>query len=428
MTTFATKSADLTERAAQVVAPVLSFRHDFDVVSGDGSWITTSNGRRLLDFGTGIACLNLGHNPPTVVEAVHQQVDRLFHAGWGTYLHEPLVRAAEKVVDITPERIEQVIFLNSGAEAVEAAVKLARKATGRQGVVAFRGGFHGRTMGSVTYGTSKASYREGYHPLVPSVFITPFPHPFRWGLSQQEADAAALDDLERMFRHEVTPGEVAAFLIEPIQGEGGYYPASPEFLAALRAIADEHGILLLADEVQSGFGRSGSWFAVQELGVEPDMVIMGKAIANGLPFSGLGASKEVFSAWKPGAHGTTYGGNPIGCAAAAATIDALAEVVPTVSDSSAWAFDRLADMAARHDVVGDVRGLGLMIGVDLVDADGQPDAAAFAAISKRALDDGLFLLPCGTDGNVIRFIPPLNVSKADLDRGLDILDSAIAAH
>ena len=381
-----------------------------------------------LDFTTGIACLNLGHNHPDLVAAAHDQIDKLWHAGWATYRYAPLVDAAERLVGVTPERIEQVLFMNSGAEAVEAAVKLAKKTTGRQGVIAFRGGFHGRTMGSVSYTTSKAAYREGYHPLVPSVFVNPFPHPFEWGMSQADADALALDELARRLKYEITPGEIAAFLIEPLQGEGGYYPATPEFLAEIRRLSDEHGILVIADEVQTGFGRTGDWFASQVLGLEPDILVMGKAIANGLPLSAIGASRSRFADWAPGSHGSTYGGNPVSAVACSAAIDALVDVIPGVAERSAHTFKRFNELAARHDTIGDVRGLGLMVGVDLIDGGGQPSPTAFQEVSGHAREAGLLILPCGPDANVIRFIPPLNVSMADLDAGIDMLAAGLEAY
>lgn len=427
MTKQPTVTRSLVERTAEVVAPVLSYRSDLEIVRGAGSRVTDSVGGEYLDFTTGIGCLNLGHNHPDVVAAAKDQLDRLWHAGWAVYRYGALADVAERLVEITPGQVEQVVLLNSGAEAVEGSVKLARKSTGRQGVIVFRGGFHGRTMGSVSYTTSKAAYREGYHPLVPSVFVTPFPHPYEWGMSQADADALALDELRRKFKHEVTPQEVAAFLIEPIQGEGGYYPATPEFLAELRSIADEHGILIIADEVQSGFGRTGDWFASQVLGLEPDIVVMGKAIANGLPLSAVGASRDAFSNWPPGSHGSTYGGNPIASAAGAATVDALVDVIPGVAERSEHAFARFNELAENHSAIGDVRGLGLMIGVELVDKAGKPAPDAFTKVSERAMQEGLLILPCGPDGNVIRFIPPLNVSMDDLDAGIDMLEKGLEA-
>jgi 4-aminobutyrate aminotransferase len=419
--------ADLQDRLHRIIAPVIEFDNEVEIVEGKGSWVTAADGRRYLDFACGIATTNMGHRPDSVVAAAQAQLNKLWHAG-GSFLYEPIVTAAEKIVEIAPDGIDKVLFMNSGAEAVEASVKLARKVSGRQGIVTFRGGFHGRTMGSVTYTTSKAKYRQGYHPLVPSVFVTPFPHPFRWGMSQEEANAYALRELEFKFKHEVTPGEIAAFLVEPLQGEGGYYPASHAFIHALRAIADEHGILLIFDEVQTGFGRTGDWFTSQVYDVRPDILIMGKAIANGLPLSAVGASAEIFDAWPSGSHGTTFGGNPVSCAASAANVDALSEVIPGVHRLSGYAFTRWNEIKERHSTVGDVRGLGLMIGIELVTDGNVPDPEAFPAIGKYAFEAGMFILNCSPDGNVIRFIPPLNVSQDDLDRGIDILEDAIAKY
>jgi 4-aminobutyrate aminotransferase len=416
--------SDVASRFHSIFAPVIHYDHEIEVVSASGSRVMDSEGNEYLDFACGIAVTNLGHRPPGVEAAVREQVGKLWHAG-GTFLYDSIVTAAEKIVEVTPDRVEQVMFMNSGAEAVEAAVKLARKTSGRQGVIVFRGGFHGRTMGSVTYTTSKAKYRQGYHPVVPSVFVVPYPHPYRWGMSQEDADTRALEELRLLFKHVVTPGEVAAFLIEPMQGEGGYYPGGQGFLGAIRDLADEHGILLIMDEVQSGFGRTGDWFASQVYGIQPDILVMGKAIANGLPLSSIGASKELFAKWEPGSHGTTFGGNPISTAAAAATVDGLKDVIPGVAERSDHSFTRLGDLQERHRVVGDVRGLGLMIGVELVGEGREPDPAAFAAVSSYAIENGLLILNCGPDGNIIRFIPPLNVSIDDLDAGIDVIDAAL---
>lgn len=419
--------SDFSSRFTELLAPVITYDTDVEIVGGDGVWVVDRTGNRYLDFACGIAVTNVGHQHPRVKAAVLEQVDQLWHAG-GSFKYESKVRAAEALRRVTPEPIDQFLFMNSGAEAVEASVKLAKKTTGRQGVIAFRGGFHGRTMGSVAYTTSNAKYRQGYHPILPSVFVAPFPHPYGWGMSQQDADALALDELDRMFRHEIHPGEVAAFLIEPVQGEGGYYPATSEYLGALRSLADEHGILLIHDEVQTGFGRTGSWFAGDRLGVEPDILVMGKAIANGFPLSAVGASTDRFSTWKPGSHGTTFGGNPISCAAAAATIEALEEVIPTVDGLAGHAVSRFEQMARQRSPIGDVRGLGLMIGVELTSSDGTPDAEAMKHVKRQSLGEGMFILSCGPNGNIIRFIPPLVVSMEELDRGIDIVDRALASY
>ncbi len=419
--------SDLIKRHEAVIAPVISFDTELEIVEGEGIWLTDAEGERFMDFTCGISVTNVGHRHPQVVAAVEDQLRRVWHAG-GVFRYASLVRAGEALQEVAPDGIDMFFFMNSGAEAVEASVKLARKTTGRQGVVVFRGGFHGRTMGSVTYTTSKAKYRQGYHPLVPSVFVTPFPHPFHWGMSEDGSVDLCIAELRRLLRHEITPGEVAAFLIEPLQGEGGYYPAGERFLTHLRELADEHGILLILDEVQTGFGRTGDWFTAQVYGVQPDVLVMGKAIASGLPLSAVGASKELLEQWPPGSHGTTFGGNPVAAAAAAATVAAIKDALPGVAALSEQAFTRLRELQERHATVGDVRGLGLMIGVELVDNDGAPSAGAFAAVQRHAREHGLLILPCGPEGNVIRFIPPLITRPDELDRGIDILAAGIAAH
>ncbi len=418
--------SDLVLRHRNVIAPTQAFDSDIEIVASEGSWVTDAAGKRYLDFACGIAVSNLGHQPAYVKQAVLDQLDRLWHAG-GVFRYDSIVRAAERLKTVTPESIETFFFMNSGAEAVEASVKLARKTSSRQGVVVFRGGFHGRTMGSVTYTTSKSKYRQGYHPLLGSVFVTPFPHPFRWKMSEEDATARVIEELDVLFKHEITADEVACFLIEPFQGEGGYYGAGAAFLQHLRTVADEHGILLIFDEVQSGFGRTGEWFTTDVYGVIPDVLVMGKAIANGFPLSAIGASRELLEKWPPGSHGTTFGGNPVACAAAAATIEALADVVPQVPKLSTHSFDRWSELADRHPTIGDVRGLGLMIGVELVGEDGHtPNAAAFAHVASHAREEGMFILSCGPDGNIIRFIPALSVSTDELDLGIDILDRGLS--
>lgn len=419
---------DLVARQDQVIAPLFAFETDEAVVASEGSWLVTTTGRRILDFACGIAVSNLGHQPEHVKRAIIDQVNQVWHSG-STFRYDSLVRWAENLKEITPDGIESFFPMNSGAEAVEGAMKLARKTSGRQGIITFRGGFHGRTMGSVSYTTSKARYRQGYHPLVGSVFVSPYPWPFRWKMDQEAASARALEELDYTLKHVVTPGEVAAFLVEPMQGEGGYYPGGDTFLQGLRDRADEHGILLAFDEVQTGFGRTGKWFTSQIYDIRPDILIMGKGIANGLPLSAFGASKELMDSWPMGSHGTTYGGNPISCAASAATIEALQDVVPQVPKLSDHAFDRWNELKSEFRTVGDVRGLGLMIGVELVGDDGHtPNPDAYTAIGKYALDHDLMILPCGPDTNIIRFIPPLNVSTNELDKGIDILADGLAAY
>lgn len=419
--------SDLISRHKEVIAPVIAFDTEVVAERAAGIWVYDSEGRRFADFACGTAVVNLGHNHPAVVEAAHRQIDRFIHSGC-IFRYDSLVQAAEMLAELTPPAIEKFGFANSGSEAVEAAVKLARKVTGRQGLIVFRGGFHGRTMGSVTYTTSNSKYRDGYHPVLGSVFVAPFPHPYRWGMTDEQAVDYCLWDLDMMFRHEVSPHNIAAFLIEPVQGEGGYYPAPPAFLDELRALADQHGIKIIYDEVQTGFGRTAEWFASDLYRAKPDVIALGKGIANGLPLSAYGASAEMMDAWPRGSHGTTFGGNPVAAAAAVAVMNTMGDLLPHARDLSSRAFERLAKLAADHPTIGDVRGLGLMIGIELVSNTETrvQDAAAFAHVQRFCLERDLIIIDCGPDGNVIRYIPALVTTEEQLDWSLDLIDEGLA--
>jgi 4-aminobutyrate aminotransferase len=420
---------DHLSRHQDVVAPVLAFDVDILADRAEGLWVYDQAGNRYADFACGTAVTNLGHNHPDVVAAARSQMDRFIHAGC-VFRYESIVRLAEKLRAITPEGIDKFGFANSGAEAVEATVKIAKYLTGRQGVITMRGAFHGRTMGSVSYTTSNARYRDGYHPILGSVFVTPFPRPYRWGKSEEESVELALDELHYKFKHEVTPQNIAAFLVEPMQGEGGYYPAPPAFLEALREIADQHGILLIFDEVQSGFGRTAEWFASEHYSVDPDIIAMGKGIANGWPLSSYGASAAIMDRWPVGAHGTTFGGNPVSCAAAGAVIDTMDGLLPHARKLSAHAFERLDKLSVTHETIGEVRGLGLMIGIELVKnrESREPDAEAMDFVSRYALEHELIVISCGPDANVVRFIPPLVTTIEELDQAIDTIDMALTEY
>lgn len=418
--------SDLIRRHQDVLAPVIGFNTDIHAVKAEGIWVTDPDGNRWADFACGTAVANLGHNHPAVVEAARIQLDNFIHSGM-IFRYESVVDAAERLREITPPAIEKFAFANSGAEAVEAAVKLAKYASGRQGVITFRGAFHGRTMGSVSYTTSNAKYRDGYHPVLGSVFVTPFPHPYRWGMDSEEATDLALHELRMMFKHVVSPKNVACFLIEPVQGEGGYYPAPPRFLQEVRALADEHGILLVYDEVQTGFGRTAEWFATDHYEAKPDIMAFGKGIANGLPLSAYGASREMIDSWPAGAHGTTFGGNPVAAAAAVAVMDTTGDLLPHARDLSEQAISRFSEMAERHSTIGDVRGLGLMIGVEFVEdrETRVPDAKAFQHVQAHAFDNELVIIECGPDGNVLRFIPSLITTSEELDWAIGLVDEGL---
>ena len=418
--------ADLLSRHNDVLAPVIAFNTKIHAASAEGLWITDPDGNRWADFACGTAVTNLGHRHPAVVEAARAQLDKMIHSGMIGHF-DSLVEAAERLRDITPAGIEKFAYANSGAEAVEAAVKVAKYSSKRQGVITFRGGFHGRTMGAVSYTTSKAKYRDGYHPVLGSVFVAPFPHPYRWGVDAETAVDMSLHELRMMFKHVVSPHNIAAFLVEPVQGEGGYYPAPARFLSELRSLADEHGIYLVYDEVQTGFGRTAEWFAADHFEAKPDIMCFGKGIANGFPLSAYGASREIMDNWPPGSHGTTYGGNPVATAASVAVIDTMGDLLPHARELSSHAFERFNELAERHETVGDVRGLGLMIGVEFVEDRGTraPDAKAFQHIAAHAFDNELIIIECGPDGNILRFIPPLITTMDELDWAIDLVDQGL---
>jgi 4-aminobutyrate aminotransferase len=392
-----------------------------------GAHLYTSDGRDVLDFGCGIGVTNLGHLHPAVVKAVHEQVDKLWHTSVTT-LSPKMVEAAQALVSITPEGLDQVFLNNSGAEAVEASMKLARRATGRTEIIAFTGGFHGRTYGAITLTASKAKYREGMGPFLPGVHHVRYPHCLRYcdHGPDQACPIARGDEIAHLFKTTVPADTVAAIIVEPLQGEGGFVVPPPAFLPRLREICDENGILLVCDEVQSGFGRTGRFFCVEHTGVRPDIMCVAKAFGNGLPIAGIVATHAVMSKWHPGEHGTTYGGNAVACAAAVAVIDTLrAERLPDRAAAlGKRTMERLRAWAADVPEVAEVRGLGLMIGIEFM-RDGHPAADIATHVQRRCVERDLLLLTCGIDDNVIRLLPPLTIGEEDLDRGLGILERCV---
>ncbi|MCE9581612.1 MAG: aspartate aminotransferase family protein [Planctomycetes bacterium] len=417
----------LSSRGPAVLAPVLGWATSLGAIRASGCQVECDDGRTYLDFACGTATLALGHCHPAVVEAVEKQVRTLMHTG-GVFFHEPMLKLGEALQSIMPEGLDRFFFSNSGTEAIEGAFKLARYVTGRQAVVAFSGGFHGRTMGSLSLTASAAKYRKKYRPLVPEVVHIPFPSAFRLGGDDAATDAV-LAAIQDMFETRLAPEEIAAFLLEPIQGEGGYTPAPKRFLVELRKLCDKHGILLVYDEVQTGFARTGEWFAAQHFGVTPDIMAVAKAIGGGLPLGAVCAKKSIMEKWEKGAHGSTFGGNPVACAAALAVVETMKKekILEKVRIAGKYVTDRLLAMQKEFAVIGDVRGPGLMIGIEFVKNGNQPNAELVEVVRKKCQEGGLVLLYCGQAHNVIRFIPPLNVKKADLDRGLDILRDALKA-
>jgi 4-aminobutyrate aminotransferase len=344
--------------------------------------------------------------------------------------HETMVRHAELLAATFPDPLDTVLFLNSGSEAIEGALKLARRVTGRPGIVAFSGGFHGRTLGAASITSSNLNYRAGYEPLLPGVYISPFPVAYADHAGDDAAaTASALAALRRLLGTVIPGGSVAAFVIEPIRGEGGYDPAPLEFLRELRAIADEHGILLVVDEVQTGFGRTGAMWAFERAGIVPDVVCLAKAIANGLPLSAVVSSRELQVRWGRSAHGTTYGGNPVACAAGIAVLETIRDegLVANAATRGEELSAGLRRLQAEDERIGDVRGPGLMIGVEFVTdrATRAADGATADAVVARAADLGLLVLSCGIHHQVVRWIPPLDVSAAEVSEGLELFGEAL---
>lgn len=422
-------SAELVRRSSRVFTPALHLYYPIAVSSGRGTCVFTADGKRYLDFSSGLAVLNIGHNHPRVVAAAHEQMESLIHTG-GIYYNETTVAAAEKLVMITPEGLDMLFFSNSGAEAVEGAIKLARYVTERQGIISFTRAFHGRTLGALSVTTSTAAYRRRYHPLLPSVYQVPYPYCFRCPYRQvsDRCDLCCVHDLEETLKHRISPEETAAVLIEPFLGEGGYFPAPRNFLKALRKLCDRHGILLIFDEVQSGMGRTGCWFAADHAGVSPDIMTVAKGIASGFPLSAVVARRALMEKWPSGAHGTTFGGNPVSCAASLATIDVITEekLLGTALARGASLMERLSRTIGDHPLVGQVRGFGYMVGIEFVTCDGYPNRSACEEVIAHCLNREVILIGCGPERHVIRFIPPLNVAEEELESALAALEEGVA--
>ena len=413
---------------AEHLAPVWARYFSLVVDRAQGCYVWDTAGRRYLDFTCGIGVTNTGHCHPRVVAAAQEQVARCIHVQANIYYHQPMLDLVGALRPLMPPELDTFFFSNSGAEAIEGALKLARQVTGRPNVIVFEGGFHGRTIGAMSLTTSKAGYRAGYAPLMAGVHVAPFPYPYRQGGDEATATARALAQVRHLFKSQTSPDETAAMLIEPVLGEGGYIPAPDAFLQGLRALCDEHGILLILDEVQTGFGRTGRMFAWEHAGARPDILVLAKGLASGFPLSGVVAPRALMSRWRPGSHGGTYGGNAVACAAAVATIAALREegLVENAARLGPWLLDELRGLQARYPGLGDVRGRGLMIGCEFTTPGGEPDAAIVKAIQKACLAEGLLLLTCGTYDNVIRWVPPLLVTQEQLADGLRIFAAALA--
>jgi 4-aminobutyrate aminotransferase len=396
---------------------------------GKGSEVWDVDGNRFLDFMAGIAVNSTGHAHPRVVKAVQEQAEQFLHISSDFY-HPKWIELAEKLNEIAPFDEAAVSFMtNSGTEAVETAIKLARYHTGRTNFIGFTGAFHGRTMGAVTFTASKPAYHGGFYPLMPGVVHAPFPNPYRPMLDcrpgEDYGEAVVRYIEEQILEYILPPDEVAGVLVETIQGEGGYIVPPPGFYPALRKLCDKHGILLIVDEVQCGMGRTGKWWAIEHFGVEPDMVTSAKGIASGVPLGACIARQSIMD-WERGSHGNTFGGNPLACAAALATLELIGdEYMANAAEVGQYTLDALEEIQARHPSIGDVRGKGLMIGVEFVEnrETKEPAKHLYERVVELAFERGLLLLGCGK--SVIRVAPALSITRGEVDEGLQIFEEAV---
>ncbi|RYE43454.1 MAG: aminotransferase class III-fold pyridoxal phosphate-dependent enzyme [Hyphomicrobiales bacterium] len=394
-----------------------------------GSWIYGTDGVDYLDFTTGIGVTSTGHCHPKVVEAAREQVGKIIHAQYTTVMHRPLLALTDKLGEVLPAGLDSVFYANSGSEAVEAAIRLARMATARPNIVVFQGGFHGRTVAAASLTTAGTKFSAGFSPLMSGVHMAPFPYAYRYGLDEEAAVEFALRELDYLFKTRTAPNDTAAFLIEPALGDGGYLPTPPAFMEGLRERADQFGINLIFDEVQAGVGRTGKFWGHQHSIATPDIIITAKGIASGFPISAIAASMETMSKAWPGSQGGTYGGNAVAAAAGVATLQVVEEegLVENARVRGEQLQAGLRSVQERFPIIGDVRGLGLMQGIEFTAADGTPDAATAAAVQQETTRQQLLTLTCGPAGNVVRLIPALVVTEDEITLGVERFEAAVAA-
>lgn len=428
------------------LSPVWSRWFDVDIERGEGAYLYDTHGNRYLDFGSGIGVTNTGHAHPRIVKAVQDQAAKILHAQLGIGTGKAVLDLVDELKTILPSSLDTFFFSNSGAEAIEAAVKLAKAATGKPNIIAFEGGFHGRTHMAMALTMSKTGYRAGFQPLPSGVFAAPYANCYHCPVSARAMSHAergalsasnphddgkccnwAADRVRWILKTQTAPSETAAILVEPVLGEGGYVVPPISFLKELRQICDEHGILMILDEVQTGFGRTGKWFAMEYFDVVPDIVVMAKGLASGLPLSGIASRKELMAKWPTGSHGGTYGPNIVSAAAAVETIRVMRDekLIENAAARGAQLMAGLRELQKDFHVIGDVRGLGCMVGTEFVDKDGNPASAVMQAIHKSLFDQKLITLTCGPYANVIRWVPPLVVTEQQIDDALHIFAAAL---
>lgn len=419
----------LYERCMKVMPPVVKRATTMGVTKGEGCYLWSEDGRKILDFASGVAVCNLGHNHPKVVDAAEKQMKELIHGGHNVVYYESYVRLAERLVELTGGDT-MVYFSNSGAEANEGAIKLAKYVTKRPGIIAFRGSFHGRTLATTSLTSSSSAYRKNYEGLLPSVYFAEYPYLYRtpYEMKDGKCPKEYFEQFENIFHTLIDPSMVAAIMMEPVQGEGGYIVPDKEFVQYVREICDKYGILLIFDEVQSGMGRTGKLFAYEHFGVKPDILTSAKGIANGFPLSAVIGKKEIMEQWPAGAHGGTFGGNPVACAAANAVLDELTDggMLDNAAKMGDYFKEKLFALQKKYpSIIGDVRGLGLMLAMEMVHPDKTPDADITTAIRTKALEKGLLLLGCGTNHNIVRFIAPTIVTEKEIDIAINIIDECL---
>ncbi|MGI8599813.1 MAG: aspartate aminotransferase family protein [Chitinophagaceae bacterium] len=398
-------------------------------VKGRGIYLYDSDGEPYIDFTSGIGVINTGHCHPRIVSAIQEQAEQLLFGQMNCVLPPTTIELASKLNEVTPSHINRFFFANSGAEATEGSVKLAKAATGRPNVIVFQGSFHGRTHLAMAMTTSKTVYRHKYHPLPSGVFVAPFPYSYYYGWDEATTVDFCKKQLDLLLCGQTAPDETAAIIIEPVLGEGGYVPAPSAFLKYLRDVCDEHGILLIMDEVQTGFGRTGKLFCFEHSEVKPDIIIMAKGLGSGMPISAIASTEEIMNKWTTGTHGGTYGGgNALAAVAASVTIDIILDegLIENTNKRGKQLTKGLKELQKKYPVIGDVRGPGLMVGTEFSNDDGTPNSDCTSKILKACIKRNLLLLSCGSYKNVIRWIPPLVVTEEQIDESLSIFESALS--
>lgn len=395
---------------------------------GKGSWLYDLQGKAYLDFTSGIGVTSTGHCHPKVVAAAQEQVGKMIHAQYTTVTHEPMLQLSDRLAGKMPVGLDAIAFSNSGSEAVETAMRLARHATKKANIVVFNGGFHGRTMAAASLTTSGTKVRTGFHPMMAGVVVAPFPHAWRYGWSEEQTTEFCLRELDHLLKTQSAPEDTAALLIEPVQGEYGYYPANTAFMQGLAERCKKHNILLICDEIQAGYGRTGKFWSHQHFNVQPDMVITAKGLASGFPLSAVAASAELMAKGAPGSQGGTYGANAVACAAALATLDAIEQehLVENAAERGEQMWQQLHTLKNDYPIIATIRGKGLMLGMEIGNGPQEPRPDLAQKLTEASERHGLLLLRCGIDGQIVRWLPPLVVTEAEVTDAVTRFSKALA--